>query len=119
MRSKQVWRHYCDHCKRGMLSRPAMVKHEAHCTSNPNRTCRMCAHAQLVQRATCELVAILNDEGVDACLEAAAHCPACVFTAIRQVRKLERPTPENWIDFDFAKHRDAFFERYPGNEDGF
>lgn len=34
--------YYCDYCKKRGLSASAMTIHEAHCTYNPNRRCRMC-----------------------------------------------------------------------------
>lgn len=34
--------YYCDHCKKRSLSCGHMRTHEAHCTANPNRVCRLC-----------------------------------------------------------------------------
>lgn len=42
MEKKKVWRYYCDFCKKSNCSGAAMSKHEKHCTSNPDRECRMC-----------------------------------------------------------------------------
>ena len=35
-------RYYCDHCKKGAGTRQSMARHEAGCTLNPQRECRMC-----------------------------------------------------------------------------
>lgn len=49
MRSKKVTRYYCDHCRKGMLKRPAMARHEAGCISNPDRTCGLCKQKPDIQ----------------------------------------------------------------------
>jgi len=42
MKIKKVNRYYCEYCKKSGCSAGHMVKHEKHCTMNPNRICRMC-----------------------------------------------------------------------------
>ena len=60
MKKKQVWQYSCDFCKKKRLSASAMSIHEKHCTMNPNRECRMCAHTEnSVPRPMAELIAIL------------------------------------------------------------
>jgi hypothetical protein len=39
----QRWRYYCDFCKKAGNSGFHLKKHEASCTLNPGRVCRMCA----------------------------------------------------------------------------
>lgn len=34
--------YYCEHCGKRSLAVWATARHEEHCTSNPDRTCRMC-----------------------------------------------------------------------------
>lgn len=34
--------YYCEHCKKRYFLKSAAIKHEKHCTLNPNRECRMC-----------------------------------------------------------------------------
>lgn len=84
-------RYYCDHCNRGTGSAAFMLRHEASCTANPNRECRMCgtgtpAHLE-------NLAAILRRPGATLedwqakmvnLREAAEHCPCCILAAIRQ-----------------------------------
>ena len=42
MRSKKVWRYYCEFCKKSGCSKYHIEKHENHCTANPNRGCGFC-----------------------------------------------------------------------------
>lgn len=103
MRSRQVWRHTCDFCNKSLLKRPAMEKHEAHCTANPNRKCRMCARINEGGVAPAgELAKMLKPPPAFLCgseLEAwraivlpqfaalrerTNGCPACMLAALRQ-----------------------------------
>lgn len=80
-------RYYCDHCKKGNGSPSAMRKHEAGCTKNPNRVCRMCALSEDAggppQRPFAELTAILTYQGFAAMCDAASYCPACILSVLR------------------------------------
>lgn len=105
MRSKKVTRYWCDHCNKAGLQVHAMAKHEAHCTMNPLRKCRVCELLGEVTPVVGDLVALLPRPGdypstgnfdeenafydaVDSALpalrEAAHNCPACVMAALRQ-----------------------------------
>lgn len=42
MRTKTVKRYWCDFCNKAGLSASHMIKHEKHCTMNPERECRCC-----------------------------------------------------------------------------
>lgn len=42
MKAVKRWRYYCDHCKKGGQSPYHMRNHEAVCTLNPKRQCKMC-----------------------------------------------------------------------------
>lgn len=87
MRTAMRPRYYCDHCNKGNGSPSAMRRHEAGCTKNPNRVCRMCALAEDLggppQRPQRELVAVLDAEGFRAMCEAANECPACILSVLR------------------------------------
>lgn len=65
MRTKKVNRYWCDHCNKAGLSAGSMAKHEAHCTLNPARNCRVCTLVnggyQVGAERMAELVAILPD----------------------------------------------------------
>ena len=92
MRKRQVWRYYCEFCKKAGCSGGHMRKHEAGCTGNPNRTCSM--HAMLSdgtpQQPIDLLKAVLLDlapnwlECIASLRDAAGQCPACILAAIRQ-----------------------------------
>lgn len=65
MRTKKVNRYWCDHCNKAGLSASAMTRHEAHCTLNPARNCRVCTLVnggyQVGAERMAELVVLLPD----------------------------------------------------------
>jgi len=88
MRTAMRPRYYCDHCNKGNGSPSAMRRHEAGCTKNPNRVCRMCALVRdefggPEQRCLSDLTAILQAAGFKAMCDAANDCPACILAALR------------------------------------
>lgn len=118
MKVRTVKRYYCDYCNKKNLSSFHMKKHEAHCTMNPNRTCRMCAAYGQEQPKLTDLMAILPDpaeyahsdemcdwfdgqlnkkisEILPALKNAAGdgQCPACIMAAFRQ-KKIPLPLVE-------------------------
>lgn len=133
MRTKKVNRYWCDFCNKAGLRPDSMLKHEKHCTLNPNRECRVCTHvnggggsdperlAGLVRllpapveyandedgRTTPEYVAFC--EAVEAAIpvlrEAAEGCPACMMAALRQA-KIPVPMAEN---FDFKAEMESLW----------
>ena len=102
MRTKTVKRYYCDHCKKAGCSAGHMKRHEASCTGNPNRICRMCGvQSRDWKVVTSVLVRIpvlaLNDEVIcddwqrdtteesfKAMEDSLDGCPACILAALRQ-----------------------------------
>ena len=42
MRTRRVNRYYCDFCKKAGCSKYHLARHEAACTMNPKRICRVC-----------------------------------------------------------------------------
>jgi hypothetical protein len=46
MRQKKVWRYWCEFCGKAGLQKSHMANHEAHCTLNPKRLCRVCKMVQ-------------------------------------------------------------------------
>lgn len=108
MRRKQVWRYYCDFCKKSNCSVSAMSVHEKHCTMNPDRICRLCLRVDEVQKPMKELLALLPDpnsfqsdtnefpfydeellqKAIEAVMptlrEATNNCPNCILAALRQ-----------------------------------
>ena len=114
MRKKQVWRYYCDHCRKGRFTESSMRLHEEHCTLNPARKCRMCNYGDGAGITVAELIKLLPivpnplSDGTNCTMlyaataaampklrEAAGNCPACIMAALRQAGGLD------FSDFDF------------------
>lgn len=112
MRTRKVNRYWCDFCNKGGLSASHMRKHEASCTLNPQRVCRMCAFTETEQRPLPYLIDglpliargdLYDGEGAtydrDALqpllplLRSRTDCPVCIMAALRQ-----RGIPVNEID---------------------
>lgn len=116
MRRKQVWRYYCDFCKKSGCSAGHIKRHERGCTNNPNRTCSYCRAAGLEQKTMSELIEVLGD-GTDltAIRDLSENCPACILAAIRQAKLQSFDTDENGaftgfsVDFDFNKEKEEFW----------
>jgi hypothetical protein len=116
MKKKQVWRYYCEYCKKANCSGSAIAKHEKSCTKNPNRICRMCKMLDKVQKPTKELLDLLPDHdpsdlvfrfgernepieaGIDKLRKITEDCPACILAALRQ-----KGIPVPATSFDFEK----------------
>lgn len=107
MRTRIVKRHYCDHCRKGGFMRPAMEKHEAGCTANPDRVCRMCRmNPEAIQKPMAEIVALIDSfcpielvesetarkQAETAIREFVHNCPACLLAGSRQ--------STHWLPFD-------------------
>lgn len=92
MKRKQVWRYYCEFCKKSGCSGGHIRHHEEHCTANPDRKCGFHEHEWWEggpQPAMADLIAAINsghdwDEGMKALREVAENCPACILAAIKQ-----------------------------------
>jgi hypothetical protein len=113
MRTKKVNRYYCDHCRKGGLSKHHMAKHELGCCRNPDRKCGMCRVAEIEQKPLSELISALRETGIDD-VRKLTDCPACIMAAILQ-SGIQKPyageeDPGIWIEFDFKKERTRFFE---------
>lgn len=89
MKTKRVNRYYCDHCKKSGCSAYHIRVHEASCTANPERVCRMCEFKSPLSA----MISILRQPGTTtadwkqkmiAVREEAENCPACILAAIRQ-----------------------------------
>lgn len=132
MRKKQVWRYYCDFCKKAGCHGGHMKNHEARCTNNPNRICGMCVALEHKQPPLSDLIAILPNSSaltdtrtdeeawnlvlspLDKALKAAlpllraraGNCPACILAALRQA-KISLPLE----GFDFSAECKQAFEK--------
>jgi hypothetical protein len=132
MKTKTVTRYNCDFCDKKGYSAGHMRRHEAHCTKNPNRNCRVCT-IMLGQRPTDlkELISMLPDpapyyrenpiedqgyygSGLTDAINAiwtnfhfeAQECPACMMAALRQ-RGIPVPMADR---FDFKARMKEIFD---------
>lgn len=127
MRTRKVNRYYCEYCKKSGGSASHMVRHEKHCTLNPNRWCRVCELIEGYRRPLEELIAVLPDiiekpdgfgsvtveceglkEAVKELRDLADGCPACMMAALRQKGI---PVPMARPEFDFKAEMAAIFEQ--------
>ena len=126
MRTKKVNRYYCDFCKKAGCNKYWIVRHEEHCTMNPDRKCGMCEAMDKSQPEMSDLLSILpkpeeyfetieygEGEFADSysitklnqifdlqkLRDVAENCPICIFAALRQI-KIPIPAVEG---FDFKK----------------
>ena len=136
MRREKRWRYFCDHCNKSMGSNGGMENHEAHCTLNPKRTCRVCFRLENDAKPLAELIALVQslsntpdktDEAAEKELfKAADGCPACMLAAIRQsgIRDIQ-PDEEGlgkypnvgFYSFDYKKRmKDVWADMKPDYE---
>jgi hypothetical protein len=133
MKKKQVWKYYCDYCKKSGGSKYHIEKHEKGCTLNPNRVCGLCKIVGNKQSPIETLIAILpNIENyrstvidrygfkseyyddfdtvlhgkLDILRETVDNCPACIMAALRQAKI---PVPMV-IGFNYKEELDTFWK---------
>ena len=113
MLKKQVWRYYCEHCKKSGCSGYHIKKHEKSCTANPNRVCGMCGSNLPVA----EFVAALGDgKDLAKIRELADNCPACILAGIRQSKlqyfDMDEEGPCGFhVHFDFNIEKAEWWQR--------
>lgn len=126
MKTRQVKRHYCEFCGKGMFQIPAMQKHERHCTGNIERACRMCEtecpeyskiiHLAIDQISTTGIAEAMESGEYENVLkfirEQVCECPACILTVIR-IGQLPcafdyKAEAEDWI----KEKNDQQYQRY-------
>jgi hypothetical protein len=121
VKTRKVNRYWCDFCNKGGLSAGHMRRHEASCTLNPLRVCRMCILMGNQQQSMDFLIGDLprgflsyQDEGgawvemrVDThgLRERAQGCPACMMAALRQ-QKIPVPLADG---FDYKTEAQSIF----------
>lgn len=95
MIEKLVRQFKCEYCGKKQYAKGAMRAHEAHCTNNPARKCRLCERVEVATGGAkegvelSELVAALRDREMAplarmTAVRALTDCPACMLAAIRQ-----------------------------------
>lgn len=118
MKKVKRWRYYCGFCKKSGASGHHMANHEAHCCRNPDRVCRMCKKAELVQQDMPTLRAALASGGLDELRRVAGGedieggCPACILATLMQDRAENPPDADGggWIEFDYKAAAETFWK---------
>lgn len=104
MTRRQVYRYYCEFCKKAGCSGGHIRKHEKGCTANPGRVCGLCAHVKADQAPLADLASAFDksqkDFGLTRARELSHNCPACILSAIRSSKANE------WF-LDFAGQEEA------------
>lgn len=136
MKKRKVWRYTCDYCKKSGCSGGHIKRHEAACTNNPNRICRMHFCLGLKAKPMSEIMEVVRTRpsfpwggGVseedsmkrkaawsafmDRLKEVTDGCPACILAALRQGEIYANPS-EDWEGegpvWDFKAAKRAFWE---------
>lgn len=134
MKRVQKWVYYCDFCRKRSMSASSITRHEASCTLNPNRVCRVCkmtpfvddGHKQTPMVFLLEVlptIELVNDQygadiypaedqravvaAIPKLREVAGNCPACMLAALRQ-KKIPVPMATG---FDFTEEMKTVWGR--------
>lgn len=112
MITKTVKRYFCEHCRKGGLSRAAMESHESKCFHNPNRICTVCEEYGSNNTGTQAEINAAAAQGLDA-IEAIADCPACICAAVAVWNKrlgakfrLDGELSVDWLSYDYKGSMD-------------
>lgn len=99
MRSKRVWRYYCDFCKKSGCHSGHMREHEKHCVRNPERKCRRCAKTGSLQ-ATREELLTAAAVGLDELRRASEGCPVCMLVGATALHDRDPDAAVEGFSFD-------------------
>ncbi|MEI4518670.1 MULTISPECIES: hypothetical protein [unclassified Stenotrophomonas] len=125
MRSFIRTRYGCDFCKKVGGSKHHMQKHEAGCTNNPNRHCKLhvIATGDDFGPTVAELRTALAEGGYPMLVSVSGGCPACKLAALRQswVKPADgEPWPEEPQDgrekFDFKAELASVWSEHNSRE---
>lgn len=106
MTRKQVWRYYCEFCKKSGCSASHIKTHERHCTCNPDRECRMCEEVRSAPRDYHTLIAqFKNNTDLDWLRREVDGCPSCMLTVIRQAADPKDPDTQFWGEFNYKEEQ--------------
>ena len=123
MKKKQVWRYYCDFCKKSGCNGGHMKRHENSCTNNPDRKCKMCDSAGFEQKPIAVLISALgkgDGDGVKKLRELSEGCPVCMLAAIRQSKLQYYHCDEDGdsgyrVEFEFKDEKNYFWRTINGS----
>lgn len=114
MRQKLQMRYWCDHCKKSGAQGPAMLKHEAGCTLNHQRKCRMCEAAGETNNQFEDLWEAFEEGGFKGLRDACSQCPACTLTILRHAHSRDR---SGYVEGDICSTDDDGQYAYDYKED--
>lgn len=117
--------YYCGFCKKKGLMSHHIVKHESHCSLNPNRRCKVCQfqgttieNIEKVNALYAELETHRVDGGVNGvfckefedaikkfALEELDGCPICMLAILRQVGG----NVLSYANYDYKKEAESYF----------
>jgi len=120
--------YYCEYCGKHRLSKTAMVKHELHCTMNPDRVCRMCEFTKLralVDKYSNRFIMVPGEYGGEqaewignpvtlAQIEDDTECPTCTLAIIRQCGLNQTDVGPS---FDYKKEHDDWWAEVNGRRE--
>ena len=117
MRREKKWVYYCDFCKKRSLR--SLKTHEAHCTLNPGRSCRLCKN-KLDYPALVDKLPFTTEEAEvghhckikgDDLMDLAGDCPTCALTVLRLfMRKRHEDFWNIQSDFNYKKELDDWWK---------
>jgi hypothetical protein len=109
--------YYCDFCNKKGLSKSAMLKHEKHCTANPQRECRLCESIEndktdiveianrhkndistIIDASGFKSITINNPKLLEELFSESNGCPMCILTILKQIK-----CPCAVLNWDFKK----------------
>jgi len=120
MKTKLVKRHYCDFCSKGFFKLPDIVRHEARCTLNPKRVCKVCGnesgrdYAAIIAKVKTfrgvksgdtpdgDPYLSIDEDVLNSIENMVDGCPACKLAIIRQGKFI--------CDWDYRKAFEAYRE---------
>ncbi len=125
MRKEKKWVYYCDFCKKHSLR--SLKEHEAHCTMNPHRSCRLCDlehdYPALIERVPfkedneCLEGLYITVKGEDL-MGLADGCPVCALTILRLF--LKKKGSDGFVvlcEFQFKAELEKWWREKGDNED--
>jgi len=126
MKSRQVTQYICEFCNKRTYTKQSMANHEANCTMNPNRGCRMCLKGLAEGGDMSRLLPLMPDpiwndsgdlenlaqinEAIEKVRKECGDCPACILATLRQKRIPSYPT-----DFNYKYECERFWKEYNDN----
>lgn len=107
IKTKKVY--YCEFCKKRSLRKDTMIKHEKHCTLNPNRICRLCGVINIKPLIEKYKSLPITEDSVSQILDECDCCPNCTLTVLRCIDAFNEDNPH--IEFDYGKTLREWWER--------